>query len=717
MRGVWPRLFFSGVVACLLLSSVFAQGEALPWPLRDHFSFGLDGGMLDFDAESGAWRVRVKAPDAKANPSPKPGTPTDGSVTALEATDFAITLGDGRTLSVSDFGKGTATHDDFGHGPFGAGHFYEVSLPEAEGLLVRFRLETVGTLPFALIRMYVENRGDEAINIHELRPAVMGVSRGPHAPEMVLARRFVTLRGRQLLYDNQQAPGLALLHQEAWNVLVGVGVIPRGGAASGVQLESAGGIWQGAMTCSYAPGIALAPGETVEADTLCISYGLRSAPQLLRHFSWAWSEISGGSTARAEAPRAWVTVAEEEGLADLVRAAKGGANAGVRHALVPAYWEGRPGSLKGAAPRYPKSMRQAVADLQAAGSAPGISFDPLSANKGGTDWSVETSDGRCWLNPAAAKGKAAVEEKTRTLTDWGFKFLVPVDSDIPDSVLSHFGLSRAGANAAALKAIQEAVGNTVQVFAPCRSTLKATHEAWLPVVAAAGTMVRYGLQAGPARMAFDADAALDEDWQAAVRLWPGPIEFLGAPPAASKSALAEALSEDVLTAWPLDGGMVVPRRWQTAPRLPEGESASAAVLLFSGARAWDVHDVDGAEDGPWTLWRVKDHSLVSDAQATAQFEVYGLHRPGARPALLGLSGDHGLYLEQLSSLKWSAKRDSLVGDFKKSPPAGAVLYAYIPEPWRFQGAQIGGKRVRSKDSGPLLALKWTNGNSFTLEFK
>ena len=239
--------------------------------------------------------------------------------------------------------------------------------------------------------------------------------------------------------------------------------LPSGFAACRYVSPSGGSIMEGTFECDYAPGYVLPPSGSITSNPIFISFGFPPAMAQMQYdyllFNACAPAVSG------KLPRAWVTVPDTEGLAVLRAEAANAVSAGITHALIPGNWEGRPGTLEGGAPKYPKNIEEAANALQSAGCSSGITVDPLLAHKGGGAWTAKSEDGQHWVNLNTAEGKKYTVSRLKKLST---KALPSLLSKIPPYRMRcwNSSLTRAQADAYAFAAANEAALSSKAIVLP-----------------------------------------------------------------------------------------------------------------------------------------------------------------------------------------------------------------------------------------------------------
>lgn len=575
--------------------------RTLPWTLRDHYTLPVNNVELIYGADNAQWCVQ-----------------RIGGPLYLNKVGAAITMGDGSILDVTDLRSRHSSRREYS-GELGPGMDYYVEFPVRDGLEVRHSISYHRQHPFYVVRLSVTNRSDAPIAIAKLATAIVPPN-GLTIPDPQARVRPVrmTAAGPSPTPARDAKPLYVLAEDRANGVALGIGVLPTGRGMTTADLASHGGSWQGEIATEFNPPVQVAPGETLQSDPVWFVFTLPRAADIDLYLAWGLAMYAKHPGA-AKAPRAWVTVPDGESFADLQRAVAEWA--GVGAALVPGGWEGRPGSLEGAAPAWPKDMRSVAAALRQLGLAPGITLDPLAVLGGDKAWTAASDDGQRWLNPAAESAKAYGIKRLREVADWGFAFYVVEPSRVPDTVLRAFNLSRGRADALALQMVVEATRGA-PVFPASRTTLGPDLDAWLETAAATARLEEYGVLAGPVRFEAGRSGSLTDDVAAAMALCGAPIEILGPAQRQTLNQVTRALGHPDWYARPMDAASSAPRLWQV--EIASGEAVPAALTLvsFPGARPAEPAD------------RVTLAGARADAQQCAATDLLNQARksaPGPRP--------------------------------------------------------------------------------------
>ncbi|MEA3366461.1 MAG: hypothetical protein U9Q79_12545 [Candidatus Hydrogenedentes bacterium] len=535
-------------LAGITSAPAFAAGEkedfsAKPWALREHYIFSFDTAKARclYGSDNAEWSIEF-----------------DGIGTFVDKARASITFGDGAELSLTEFDKAEADREHFDTS-MGSGNHFCADFPQRDGIKVRHMMSVHNDYPFLIIRMDVTNVGEEPIEIRALSPAIFGSGclKNPSAKMENVIRR-VDMRGGFATFDRGAASSLALFRDPENERTIALGVLPLNIARSTINLDPYKGSWQGKIVSVFDPPVTLEPGKTLSADPVFMTFSVPKPEEVETYFTWTRSNLPRPDML-PDAPRFWCTVNEDAGADALYASAAKWANAGVRHALVPAAWESRPGSLEGARPRYPKNIKTVADTLAGMQVIPGITVDPLASTKGGEAFAV-TVGGQTWLNLTHAEGRAQAISNMREVVSWGFKFFVVPKSLIPDEALRTFNMTRTQADALALEVLAEAAGE-MPVFPSAATTLTDNLEDWLEAAGCTSRLWEYHIAAGPVRLDTSGVRGLSEDVRTAMAFFGGPIELLGLP---HRELASHMVGIDHCGAQPVDILKRAPTQWLVA---------------------------------------------------------------------------------------------------------------------------------------------------------
>jgi hypothetical protein len=244
---------------------------ALPWTLRNHFTFSVGNCSIDYADESAHWRQRMGENDIFA-----------------DEVGYAITLDNGRVLR-SEPMLSTATGRDPFTNELGDGTCYSVRFPSRDGIAVKHRLVIFKERPFAMVQLAVENTGAAPVQVARMSPILAGGNSltGFRADAQVSAPKPGGAA--------PNAPGtLAVLRDPSRDVSLGIGVIPSGKSDALADFHREGGAWTGEAACRYTPAKPLPAGDTIESDWVLLSYGASDPAKVGDLYSWAVATMPKG---------------------------------------------------------------------------------------------------------------------------------------------------------------------------------------------------------------------------------------------------------------------------------------------------------------------------------------------------------------------------------------------------------------------------------------
>lgn len=567
------------VFLAVLCTAAFAAEDPapnladLPWSLRDHYTITTaDQQMyITYGGDNGEWSLDMK-----------------GVGTVLTKVAATATLADGSVIDLRDLGVGDTTRYKE-TAELGPGLKYTVKMAGPNGLEILHSLTYHETHPFYVIRLELTNNGSEPIDVAKISPMVIGPGGfGNLSAEMTESPRRFDVIGASPVFTKLGAPLFSVFNDPVKNVTLAIGALPVGRAKTGVHMERFEGRYQGHVTTTFDPPVRLDPGATLASDPVWISFTLPKPADVDMFYAWAHASMPDAKSENV--PESWVTVPDGESLSDLLQAVNAWKGADVAHALVPVTWEGRPGSLEGAQPQFPKDMAGAASQLRQAGATPGITVDPLAVADGKDDWAAVSADGLRWLNPVTDQGKQHGIEQMRKVARWGFAFYVVAPSQIPDEVLKQFNITRAQANDLAYDIMVEAAPGA-PVMGAAAATLGGSLDDWLLAAASTSRMDEYSVVVGPLR--FDADKAGDvsDDVVTAMIFFGGPIELVGNPSSGLLKQIGKVFPNPNVWARAIDSGSPAPKLWQVHVLQNQGVSERLQIVSFPGARAHTAEDL------------------------------------------------------------------------------------------------------------------------------
>jgi hypothetical protein len=571
----FPACILAVVTLCIMGAAT--ADPNLPWELRNHYSIPVERGVLIYAEDNAEWRVLMD----------------DGTVLA-DSIGFSVVLADGTELTGLNLEEGTASRDNFTD-EVGDGTTYSVTFPPKSGLKISHILRTFKSRPFVFIEIKIENTGGKDVTISEIRPVVAkkSVMQSLSPETRIHYRRIQDTAGQPVVVPEQDAL-MAVIHDPAKPICFGLGFLPSGLARSTVGFRETSGAWHGNVVCRFDPGKALAPGETLAADPLWVSHGVPEAHRVDLYYSWAYS-VYGESTESEFQARGWFTLPEDKGLSDYVAAGAIWKRAGIDHVLIGRGWEGRPGSLSGAASRFPKNMASATGTLTQGELKVGITIDPLIAREGGQSWTTDSADGQAWLDPTKPGAIKALGAKISTLKKWGVKFVVVEKSAVPDVTLEAMKLTRAEAQNAAYRALREAAA-PIPVFPASTAAVRDNVDDWLDASSSVARMAAYGIVPGPLRCRLKKSSEVSHDLITAASFWPGPIEFQGVPGKRHQDGIADLITQERVPGHPVDADRRAPRTWEVKTYDDAGKLLEERTVSVGAGRAATARATSGSDE-------------------------------------------------------------------------------------------------------------------------
>jgi hypothetical protein len=722
-NALQPCVIGTGIILVLIIGiSGVAQTttprEQAPWSLRDHYTFSGTVLNLDYAKDNAEWRVKLYEADSETsriNPD-----------VIVRDVGFSIELTDGRIITHDMLGQAGETiygRETFTSEHFGDGTTFSVKFVPYEGLFVEHKIARFMNWNFLLISVSLTNTSDKPIGVSRIQSAIFGPGSISSLTEnaQISSRNFV-FRGGYPVYTRNKGADTVFIYDPERKVSLAMGLLPSDKADSVIDIQPGGGTWQGRIESSFAPGITLGAGETLQSDPIWFCLDIPPVvadaqfAQILQHYSRKESA--------KQAPRAWVTIPDTHGIAALRREAEAVKDSGIMHALIPGNWEGRPGSFEGGAPQYPRNIGDAARSLRDAGVSAGITIDPLLGDGNSGAWVTKSADGRSWVNLNIGEGREFSVKRIQKLVGYGFSFIVIEESTIPDEVLTAFDITRAQADALAFDAAYEAVGTApVAVLPGVVAHLQPLRDEWLEAVAAVSRMAEFNIGTAPVRFASENSAAMDEDTRLAFRFWRGPVEFVGAPKGALKTQVSEVLGQKPLVARPQDTYRKAPLTWLM--RCSSGSTGyiGTSILAFGGANPWKIQDIElfGGETAPTLIWYPQDNKPVflqdGITLTTPNLATYGALLESNQPLFAGTTQAVTLGLERLKSISWDGSRGILTGLLDSAPATSSVFFL-APSSLTLQSARLNSTKIKPEVEGQWISFPLpASGGSFELEFR
>ncbi len=692
--------------------------EKLPWSLREHYTFSSGPLRLDYAKDNAEWRIKLFQEDSE--------TTRMHPDVVMRDVGFSIELGDGRLLTNDGLGLGgetTLEREPFQSSHLGEGVSYTIHFVPMEGLAVAHKIETFKQWSFVMVSVAVKNIGEAPASIARINPAVIKPGGIANLSENVqVSTRNIQFRGFYPVFSKDGLPAQIRFYDPDRAVNMALGLLPTGRCRGVVDIQPGGGAWQGRVENAYQPPMPLPVGAALESDPVWVSFG--AAPTVMdSQYAWVLKDVCKLAPSRT-IPRFWVTIPDTEGIAALSREAAKARSMGITHAVIPGNWEGRPGTLEGGAPRYPKNMAEAAKALQAEEVVPGITTDPLLGLGGPNEATAQSADGQTWVNLNNEAGMSHAVKRLSRLLDMGFKCIVVEASHIPDEVLAAFGLTRAQADALAFQAANNAIGERDATVLPTAgSQLSLGRDEWLEAASAVCRLTDFGVMPAPIRLRCDANLAPDKETLHALGFWRGAVEFVGAPPQSMQTHLQILAKKPMFSVRPQDAYNTSPLIWMARVLAPWTGYAGSTLIAFTGAKDWNLSALEAlsGETAPDLLWQPQEARAVelTDGRlpAAGQLTTYGLLTRQDQPIYAGAAKDVTLGLDRIKNLAWTPERGLLSGQLEAASDGETHAFFLAPSRLKLRAAQVGGKKVQPVVDGQWIVLPLEGaGAAFELEF-
>ncbi|MBI5091581.1 MAG: hypothetical protein HZB26_03955 [Candidatus Hydrogenedentes bacterium] len=668
-----------------------------PWTLRNHYSSSIDGSKLYYADDNADIALEF----------------TDIGM-MVKHTGFSITFADGRTITAADFGRGFSSRGPF-ESAYGKGTRYSVDLPEKNGMKIHHAISIHDNRPSILVQVEIENTGSTPLEISGITPLSISPGNLLHiGDDAEISQRPLAQHGPFTAFDKKAPSALAIVRDRAAKHTLAFGALSQGVATTAVNVEG-GAAAHADVVSSFSPAITLAPGQKLAADPVWLCYRVAEPIKVDMYYSWTRSMMPHSKDAD-KFPDSWVSVDPAAGADKLYAAAKEWSGAGVKHALVPAGWESKPGSLQGAPGLYPREMSKVAKELTTRNMTPGITVDPLASEGGDAEWTAPGGDGQVWLNLTNPKAKEHAVARLRPLVSAGFAFFAVAPSPIPDTVLKQFNITRRQAECLAYE-VMDAAAKGVPVVAPPVSSMDSELGGWLNAAAASSRMREYGVVSGAVRIDAASFKNVDDSLAAAITLYGGPIELYGEPNSQTVNQLAAVFPRPALTGRPLDAARNAPKLWQV--HVQSEENRGDAVVAFPGAGAWNVNEMDRDEKQPVKVWRADSGEFVDTADksvpASDRLTIYGVTPEATHPVIMGASSRIDLLFADLVSLTWDERGGTLKGQFAGSNRKPGTAYVYVPAGWSLKSGSAGKTKLTLSDGKSVIAIPVETGTGARFE--
>jgi hypothetical protein len=586
-----PIVVLISVFVCPVV--VFAEEQEMPWDLRDHFTFSVNKSHLHYDVTNAEW-----------------GLDLDGVGELIDHAAASVTFADGTTINLNESPKESTERAKFTN-EYGDGEVYNVDFLPRPGLRIRHTVRVMLSQPFFMLGLEIINEGDKPIGVTQVVMAhLSGDSLKAFDGEAHTQQRRLVMHGPLPVYKKDGHPLLIMERHPEADFALALGFLPLGVARSHIALESETQNWPCTLISDFDPVAPIQPGESLHSDPVWLSFSLPQPNQIDMLYSWTHSVLPTHDDTPTPGPDSWVGArpgAPYEELHKNLAAWKGG---GIEHALIPAGWEGRPGSLNGVVPAYPRNIKEAAKTIKKMKYKAGLTVDPLAVTGGDDAWIFAESNGTRWINPAINEARAYASRRLQRVVKGSFSFLALQPTKMPEAALRKFGITRTQAEVWSFDIAEQALGGEA-VYPAAASSIPPTLDALLEASSDTGRLLEYGIKSGPLQVSVAPSVRLDESTLAALALYGGPIEYTGAPHSSARKKIAKLHPRPTMYSRPLDFRSPAPKLWFVQKVDAQGVAISGVMAAFAGAPAFKSEDFDLRFDGPIGNWVPDDGSLVA----------------------------------------------------------------------------------------------------------
>jgi hypothetical protein len=511
------------LVTILMLSlGFFANNteadEYQPWSLRDHFIFTGIETVLKIDPKRAEWRIECS--DGKVI--------IPGAYTELE---FA----DGEVLRLTKDHWVTDGRDPFTDN-FGTGDRFKSTFKVKDGLIIEFHLNRYDDQPFMTMMTVVRNTSEQPITLKAIRPGVIPAGQAPLLDAELVTMNNTRRRGSHALPLAIGQSNFMELRMPEGKGLIGIGLLQSGFMQSNLNFIPSAQGGGGRIENTFSPSIDIMPNSTAQTDAIWLLMSMTESASLRDYFTWTTSFIQKEDHHQLK-PASWVTIADEEPVETLLETARKWNVKSVNHVLVPGTWQ-QAGITEGT---YAMSIASVSKTIKGSGLIPGITVDPLSAEKDAKSLTLQANDGSYWLDLRNPEARAFGVKQLERLTGWNYQFFVVSMSSIPDDILKTMNITRSVADLVAFEMMTEAAG-TFPVFPNSAYSIGNDTKSWQAVERATSINELYQYPTGPIRLDIRNVEQLSSTVQEVVRNYFGPLEIVGLPSKTMQKQLNDTFS-------------------------------------------------------------------------------------------------------------------------------------------------------------------------------
>lgn len=499
-RTLFYRFIFCGIVGVQF--GAFSDAVTEPWTLRDHYNFAGKDSTLQLDAKRAEWRVVADQKD-----------------TTVEAAYTEIVLGNGTRARLTQSNWISDGREDF-KDAFGAGMRFHSEFKPLDGLLVEYHVNRYNAQSFITMVIIVHNTGPSPISIKAIRHGVVdqGALARVRPGEIVLNRS--TRRGTHTVLQEKGQTDLANLRVEGTSGLFGLGLLQSGYMQSTINLTESSSSLSGSIESDFSPPILVMPGGSAQSDPMWMMVSADDEVSIINTHVYSLSHVQRNHN-ETIFPNGWMTVPDGSSSAELVSAASKWHVDSISNVLVPLGWQtysGKPSINMGSLSK----------DLRDAGMNPGLTVDPLRADKSIRGITTEAEDGSHWYDISKPEAREHATKNLRQLVSWKYNFFVVALTQMPDEILSSMNVTRSIADRVSFELLQEAVGN-LPVIPTSGMTLGNNLAEWNAAALATSANTPFGLLTGSVRLDVRGVEELSVDVNEAIGRYAGPVEIVGSP--------------------------------------------------------------------------------------------------------------------------------------------------------------------------------------------
>lgn len=490
-----------------------ADSKSDPWALRDHYKFSGDEVSFQVDPKRAEWRVVMDPADATVNPV----------YTEIE-------LGDGTILRLSKSNWITDGRDTFTDG-FGSAIRFRSEFKPSDGLHVEYHLNRYDSKAFMTIVLVLRNTQTKPISLRAIRMGVVEPGSLARIADAQLQLNRSTRRGIHVSLQDDGQVNLVSIRIDGASNHFGLGLLQSGFMRSSINLNRDHSSLDGNIESVFDPPIDIQPGGTAQSDPLWFLLSIPDTESLRNAHVYTESFVLE-TPEEMTYPTAWMTTPFGTTSIDFLKIASEWKVRSIKHMLVPGGWQGKQ-------VRVPISMNALSKSLRYNGLIPGLTVDPLLAERSLPNVTVRAADGTHWINISSLDARKEGVQKLRQFVIWKYNFFVVSPTEMPDDVLRKLNVTRAVADKVALELMQTAAGKK-PVMPSSGLTLGNDPAAWRRAAEATALNASYNIPTGSVTLDISGVNELSLETNNAIKDFVGPIEIIGIPGKKVRQQLLES---------------------------------------------------------------------------------------------------------------------------------------------------------------------------------